>query len=232
MINSIKQKISIFRRKFKSQKKSYSLNGCDLLINYIFKTQNKGFYIDVGCQHPISNNNTYLLFKKGWNGINIDLDQKNIDLFNLQRPKDKNICACLSSNISVKNLYFFHSGSPINSLEKETTKNKNNFITKKVKTTTLNSVLSNFEINEIDYLNLDVEGHENDILQGFDINRYKPKVISVEYLDFKMEKMEFKNNNLHNVLKSNIYNFLIENGYYFINWTHADLIFVHKSFRD
>ena len=88
------------------KKKSYSFGGCDLLIDYIFKSKNNGFYLDVGCQHPISNNNTYLLFKKGWNGINVDLDKKNIELFNFHRPKDKNICACVSSKEGYMDMFF------------------------------------------------------------------------------------------------------------------------------
>ena len=57
----------------------------------IFKSQKKGIYIDIGCGHPIKNNNTYLLNKKGWSGINIDLDEENISLFNAYRNKDFNI---------------------------------------------------------------------------------------------------------------------------------------------
>ena len=124
-------KLSILKKKIYSPKKSYSFGGCDLLIDYIFKSKKKGFYLDVGCQHPVSNNNTYLLYKRGWHGINIDLDPKNIRLFNLERPKEINICKCVSSNNSKKDLFFFHPGSPINSLEKKTTKGKSNFSLKK-----------------------------------------------------------------------------------------------------
>ena len=225
-------KISILKKKFLSQKKSYSFGGCDLLIDYIFKSKTTGFYLDVGCQHPISNNNTYKFYKKGWRGINIDLDEKNIRLFNLERPKDINICKCVSSDISEKNLYFFHSGSPINSLEKKTVYNKKNYEIKKIKTFTLNSIIENYNFESIDYFNLDVEGHELDVLKSFNIKRYKPKVISVEFIDYQMDKLEFKNNDINRIIESEIYKYFISNDYHFINWTHADLIFVHKSFRD
>ena len=76
MLKKIKNYISIFKRKFKYEKNSYSFNSVDLIVDYIFKNKKNGFYLDVGAQHPISNNNTYLLFKRGWRGINIDLDQK------------------------------------------------------------------------------------------------------------------------------------------------------------
>ena len=66
----------------------------DILVNYFFKNKFNGFFVDVGCSNPISNNNTYLLYKnKNWSSINIDLDQKNIDLFNLVRKRDININA-------------------------------------------------------------------------------------------------------------------------------------------
>ena len=225
-------KLSILKKKIYSSKKSYSFGGCDLLIDYIFKSKKKGFYLDVGCQHPVSNNNTYLLYKRGWSGINIDLDPKNIRLFNLERPNEINICKCVSSNNSKKDLFFFHPGSPINSLEKKTIKNKSNFSLKKIKTFTLNSILQDQKIRHIDYFNLDVEGHEIDILKNFDIKYYKPKVISVEFIDYQMKKLEFKNNNINRVLQSDLYKYFISNDYHFINWSHADLIFVHKDFKD
>ncbi len=225
-------KLSILKKKIYSSQKSYSFGGCDLLINYIFKSKKRGFYLDVGCQHPVSNNNTYLLYKRGWNGMNIDLDPKNIRLFNLERPDEINICKCVSSDNSKKDLFFFHPGSPINSLEKKTTKDKSNFSLKKIKTFTLNSILEDHKIRDIDYFNLDVEGHEIDILKNFDIKYYKPKVISVEFIDYQMKKLEFKNNNINRVLQSDLYKYFISNDYHFVNWSHADLIFVHKDFKD
>ena len=225
-------KLSILKKKIYSPKKSYSFGGCDLLIDHIFKSKKKGFYLDVGCQHPVSNNNTYLLYRRGWSGINIDLDPKNIRLFNLERPKEINICKCVSSNNSKKDLFFFHSGSPINSLEKKTTKDKSNFSLKKIETFTLNSILEDYKIQHIDYFNLDVEGHELDVLNNFNIQKYKPKVISVEFIDFQMNELEFRNNNVDRILKSELYKYFTSNNYHFVNWTHADLIFVHKTFRD
>ena len=61
-----------------SKKFYYSSGGIDALILNIFKNKINGFYVDVGCNHPIKANNTYLLYKKKWFGINIDLDQKRI----------------------------------------------------------------------------------------------------------------------------------------------------------
>ncbi len=235
MINKIASYLSIFNRKIKYKKISYSLNAVDLIIDYIFKDKDIGTYVDVGAQHPISNNNTYLLFKRGWNGINIDLDRKNIDLFNISRPNDINLNYAISDKEGETDFYFYHESSPINTLNKKVKEYQKAKISeiKKINTFTLNNVFKKINFDkDIDYLNIDVEGYEDKVLSGFDINKYKPSVVSVEYLDLKMKKLEFKNNNLDNLLNSNIYKYFNDNNYYFVNWLHGDLIFIHKDFRD
>jgi hypothetical protein len=82
MINYLKK---IYYEKY--SRKSYSLSNVDLVIERIFKKKDKGIFIDVGCNHPIKYNNTYLLYKKGWSGINIDLDMESINQFNKLRKK-------------------------------------------------------------------------------------------------------------------------------------------------
>ena len=235
MFSKISKYLSLLNRKIKYKKNSYSFNAVDLIVNYIFKNKKKGFYLDIGAQHPISNNNTYLLFKRGWSGINIDLDKKNIELFDIIRPKDINLNYAISSSISEKKLFFYHDKSPINTLVKEVSNFQKATVKeiKSIKTITLNKVLENLEFDkEIDYINIDVEGHELAVLEGFDLTKYKPNVISIEYLDLKMKCLELKNNDLSRVIKSEFYKLLVSNDYHFVNWLHGDLIFVHKNLRD
>ena len=235
MFKKIIDYISIFKRKFKYKKYSYSFNGVDLLVDYIFKSKKNGFYLDIGAQHPVSNNNTYLLYKKGWNGINIDLDEKNINLFKLARPKDVNLNFAISDSEKEVDLFYYHDSSPINTLSKNVSDFQKAKVSKikKIKTKILNNVLEDLSFkNHIDYMNIDVEGHEIQVLKGFDISKYKPSVISIEYLDLNMKKLEFKNNDVNNLLNSDLYKFFIQNNYFFVNWLHGDLIFVHKEYRD
>ena len=91
----------------KYTKKSYSLTSVDLVIDYLFKNINKGVYIDLGCNHPIKFNNTYLLYKRGWSGINIDSDHDSIKLFNKFRINDFNVRNIVSDDENVKKLYFY-----------------------------------------------------------------------------------------------------------------------------
>ena len=235
MLESFLRYLNLYRRKYKYKKISYSFNAVDLIIDYIFKNKNNGFYLDVGSQHPISNNNTYLLFKRGWSGINIDLDKKNIDLFNTARPNDINLNLAISSDVAEKKLYFYHDKSPINTLDKVVSDFQTATVKKikRIKTTTLDIALQNLKFNnKIDYMNLDVEGHEMDIFKAFDLSLYKPSIISVEFLDLDMKFLEFKNNDLQRIVNSDLYKHLLNNKYHFVNWLHGDLIFVHEDFRD
>ena len=59
----------------------------------------KGIYVDAGAYHPIFGSNTLLLQKKGWRGINVDLDPGRVAIFARHRPRDHNIVACLSDSI-------------------------------------------------------------------------------------------------------------------------------------
>ena len=75
---------------------SYSQDGEDLVIKNIFKNVQSGVYIDVGCYHPIEISNTALLYDKGWNGINIDISEYSIKLFNHLKPDDINLNLAVS----------------------------------------------------------------------------------------------------------------------------------------
>ncbi len=228
--------LSILSKTFTSKKISYSYGGIDSLVMNIFKNNNNGFYLDIGCGHPIKNNNTYLLNKKGWSGINIDLDKDNIDLFNIYRPNDKNICAAISDEEKKVDLYYYHSKSALNTINKDTANYQNAKITsiKKINTTTLNKILeeSEYSNKEIDFFSIDVEGSELQVLNNFNFIKFKPKVLVVEYLDLSLPKLEIKNLNINNVMKSKLYELIVSNNYTLANMLHSDLVFVNNYFKD
>ena len=228
--------LNLIHKKIISKKSFYSYGGIDNIVSDIFKHQKKGFYVDVGAQHPIKNNNTYLLYKKGWEGINIDIDEKNINLFNVSRPNDCNICAAVSSTEKDTNLYYYHAGSPINTLSKQIADRQKSIIkeTKVIKTKTLTTIIEStkFKNKEIDFLSVDVEGLELEVLKGLNLNIYKPKIIVVELLDLNSKKLEIKNLNINNVINSEIYKYIEKKNYTMINWLHSDIVFVNNKYRD
>jgi len=204
----------------------YSNWSIDLAVDFYFKNKKNGIYIDIGCHLPLINNNTYLLYKRGWTGINIDLDYSVIDAFNFLRKKDTNLQACISNKNEEKKLYFFHERAAKNTLSRD-----HAFGAKKIlniKTLTLNEIIlkTPYYDKEIDFLSIDVEGSELDVLRGFDLNKYKPKIIVTEFIPHHVK--EYYETSIDQIIKSEIYDYLLKNNYKLINWIHDDLIFMRN----
>ena len=216
-------------KKILKQRIFYSNWGVDMLADDFFKKKKYGVYIDIGCHQPFLNNNTYRLYKRGWTGINIDLDFNSIDLFNFFRKNDFNINTAISDKNEETDLYFFHNRSAINTLSKESGVKAKEI--RKIKTHTLNDIIENspFKDKKINYLSIDVEGHEISVLNGFDLNKYKPELVIIEFIDTKIK--EFYLNQIDNIISSDIYNFMTKHDYKLINWVHDDLVFVPNNIK-
>lgn len=187
------------------KKKTYSDSGEDLFVLSNFKR--KGFYVDVGCHHPTRLNNCHLLYINGWRGINIDLNEISIKLFNFVRKKDINICSAVSLKKGVVDFYYDKPLSLYNSL----IYNKDLKNSKSILSNTLSSILdeTKFKNTHIDFLSVDAEGKDLEVMQSLDFHRYSPKFICVEiWGKAKNKSFELKN--------SDIYKFLIEKKYFVI----------------
>src|SRR2546423_8590334 len=74
---------------------SFSQFGEDLALLRYFE-ERRGFYVDIGAHHPVRFSNTYLLYQRGWSGINVDANADALDLFRSRRPRDVNLHAAVS----------------------------------------------------------------------------------------------------------------------------------------
>ena len=135
-----------------------------------------------------------------------------------------------------ENLFFYQEGSSINTLSNDVSAYQKAKVSKvlKVKTQSLNYILDNspFKNFTIDFLSIDVEGSEMKVLKDFNFPKFLPKVIVVEFLDLNLKKLEIKNLNIENVIKSDLYKLIISKDYTLANWLHSDLVFINNSFKD
>tara|TARA_Y100000591_G_scaffold274210_1_gene250464 strand:+ start:82 stop:747 length:666 start_codon:yes stop_codon:yes gene_type:complete len=182
-------------RFLKRNKKTFSQFGEDLFVKNFFDKQEMGKYVDLGAFHPMRLSNTFLLYKKGWSGTNIDLNPITIDLFNIARSNDKNICCLLADKNNILRDVYFEDWSAASSLSKnENLKNK-----KQMKTRTFESLIN----HDFDFLNIDLEGHDYEILQTINFNKFNPKLICIEILKNCADK-------------ENIFKFMDQNNFIFL----------------
>ena len=201
-----------FRYKLFYKRKNYSQFDEDIFLVDFFKEKKNGKFVDLGAFHPMRYNNTYLLYKTGWSGTNIDLNQTAIDMFNIVRKRDNNKCALISNKSNEKKIvYYEHNFSAVNSLIltselKEVLNKEKVMITK-----TFEELIE----HNFDFLNIDLEGHDYEVLKNINFDKYRPKLVCVEIL----EKSKDKNN---------IFKFLKNKGYVFIKKCEISYFFENR----
>jgi FkbM family methyltransferase len=192
------------KHKFFFKKKSYAMDNEDTTVLNYFKDKKNGFYVDVGCYHPIHRNNTYLLHKQDWKGINIDTSEFSIDLFNHARPKDLNYHCAISNKNEVIKLFYQKELSQLSTTESDQAKTvfQGNIKEKEIQAFTLDEILNRdkYKNTKIDFLDIDVEGADLKVLEGLSFDKFKPELVCIE-----IHTKEIK--------QSDIYKFLINKSY-------------------
>jgi len=183
-----------------------------LFLKDYYKEKKDGFYIDVGCYHPIRLSNTKFLYEKGWRGINIDINKKSIDLFKITRKKDINLNIAIGNKIKVSEAYFKKDLFPLNTLVIDHAKKLlGEYIKKKINVYTLNSVIDNNAKNKkIDFLDIDCEGNDLEVLEGLDLNKNEIDLISIEMHGYD-EKTKRDGELVFDIMKKNRYKKLYGN---------------------
>ncbi len=171
-----------------------------------------GFYIDVGAHHPKRYSNTYFFYKKGWHGINIDAMPGSMKEFREQRPRDINIEIAISKQGGERTFYIFNEPL-LNSFSEQFCRNTANNIHKIVEeriipTRTLKEVLSDAlpQGAKVDFLSIDVEGLDMEVLQSNDWESVRPDYLLVECVGLNF--CEVINSELYQFLKTQNYEFL------------------------
>ena len=162
---------------FKNHEKSKSQIFQDLLVDYILNKKD-GVYCEVGALDGLIFSNTYYLEKElGWSGILCEPNKKYIDKIKVNRPKNILIDKPVFS-IEDKEVFFTERDGGRSGIINENNK-YNNY---KLRTTTLNLIFSSYLKNKnLDYLSIDTEGTEFEIIKYLDFDKYKPKIISIEH---------------------------------------------------
>ena len=212
------------------EKKSYSQGGEDLIVEYIFNLRNitKPTYIDIGANDPFSLSNTALFYYKGCTGINIEANPNLIKKFQKNRPLDINLSLGIGAEAEKLEFYVMND-STLSSFSKIECENyiktgKYHIIdTIQIEVATLNSVIDKYCSGIFpDFMSLDAEGMDFDILKSINYAASAPKIICVEAAEYSPIGAGER--------RDELINFLIEKGYYEYANTNLNAIMVKKDF--
>ena len=208
---------------------SYAQEGEDLILNRFFEKQPTGFFVDVGAHHPFRFSNTYFFYKLGWRGINIDPMPGIMKKFNHHRPGDINIEAGISNTSGAMDFFIFDEPA-VNtfstSLAKKIIEEGKYKLVKKqsVILEPLAAILDKHlaENCAIDFLSIDAEGFDMNVLLSNNWDKYKPKIILIE--SHKVLIDEF--------MQDEIYFFLSKHNYKLAAKTYFTYFFIYAEHTD
>ena len=232
-LKTIIESILFSRKNVRTEIEAYALEGEDLILDRFFHGVNNGFYVDVGAYHPSRFSNTFRFYLRGWRGINVEPNPDAIALFNMLRPRDINLNLSVSNDDNPKTLFCFEEGA-LNSFDSELSsdREKRGFkIVRKLEVSpfTLSEIFKKYlpESTNIDFLSIDTEGHELEVISSNDWDLYRPRVVLLECNQVGKEKII----SLPNALSEATSQIMIKIGYIPFAKT-IDNIFFYDGFRE
>jgi len=179
---------------------SYAQEGEDLVLDRILESlpnrdSTPGFFVDIGAHHPTRYSNTYYFYRRGWRGINVDALPGTTGLFKRMRPKDITIESGVGAKPGLMT-YFMFNEPALNTFSERDAQKKNNPPYHIVKTLQIPVVKLSTILDEhvpanmpIDFMTIDVEGFDHEIVVSSDWERYRPRVLLLELLDTGIEQL-------------------------------------------
>ncbi len=180
-----------------SGEKLYSQYDEEIIIRHFFGDRRNGFFVDVGCGHPIQRSTTYYLEKHlGWSGIAVDAIADYAPSWRKERPRSRFFSYLVTDHADSIDSFYRAIVPGLSSTQPERTfrapGGREMTITGKeirVPTTTLDKLLEENGVSEIDFLSMDIEESEPAALAGFDIERFRPELVCIEAANATRERI-------------------------------------------
>ncbi|HYF96905.1 MAG TPA: FkbM family methyltransferase [Patescibacteria group bacterium] len=163
---------------------TYAQNNEDLIINAYLKNVKNGFYVDIGAHHPTIDSVTKFFYERGWCGINIEPEPRMFRLLEQHRHRDINVKMGISNQagkLTMRQYGGWQSGlSTFSDAMKKENVTIEDFTDVDVSVTTLKHVFTDNKVKKIDFMKIDVEGYEYNVLVSNDWEKYRPTLICIE----------------------------------------------------
>lgn len=163
---------------------SYAQNLEDYHLSLAFAGQASGAYIDIGAGHPVADNVSFWFYERGWQGIVVEPQPELAALYQRLRPRDIAICGLVGRHCGETDFHVVDRLHGLSTMVEGFAQKAKSFgadyRTVRMPVTTLAKLCEKHDLGAIDFLKIDVEGAEGDVLFGGDWKRFRPKVIVAE----------------------------------------------------
>lgn len=176
-------------------RRSFSQEGEDLILGRYFESRRTGFYVDVGAHHPFRFSNTYFFFLQGWRGLNIDASPGAMARFRRFRPGDINLEMGVGERSTNIPFYMFDEPA-LNTFDSDLANERNRPPRQIVRTVNLpveplGTILDkNLPPQQrIDFLSIDVEGKDLEVLRSNNWQAFRPEIVVVETMSENIDAL-------------------------------------------
>lgn len=173
----------------RDEQPSYSQEGEDRVLWRFLgpDVPREGYYVDVGAYHPTRFSNTYLLYRRGWRGVNIDARPGIAAEFLKIRPRDTVVESGVSDVAGELDYYMFNEPA-LNGFDRRLSSERNGTfafrIVRQIRVPTrpLREILARHVADgqKIDFMTIDVEGFDAAVVRSNDWNRFRPRWVAIE----------------------------------------------------
>jgi FkbM family methyltransferase len=163
---------------------SYSQNLEDYHLSLAFAGQTTGTYVDIGAGHPIADNVSFWFYERGWQGIVVEPQRELAALYERLRPRDIVVRGLVGRECGEIDFHVVDRLHGLSTTREDVAQKAvtfgANYRTVRTPVTTLAQLCGSHDLGSVDFLKIDVEGAEADVLFGGDWKRFRPKVIVAE----------------------------------------------------
>jgi len=167
-------------KKRRAARRYFSQFGEDVVLKSLLHGRQDGFYVDCGAFDPFIFSNTALFYEMGWSGINIEPQHARWGIFKAIRKRDINLCEVVS-DASVEVDFVEHPTPTMSGISSTLARGDRSGVVRRLKARPLRDIFAEYaERRLIDFLTVDCEGHDLQVLRSNDWNRFRPSYVVVE----------------------------------------------------